>query len=267
MAASADPLTVERQVRYKEKATDPACVVLLTVRYRSASHGGYAHARIIYSFGELALEREDSASPLPGASIAWALYDLVVLNFASDCDNRLKWARMMVDDYHGRFPDDADLEVDTSRSLPKRFLEDALFLRLKPINKIAECTVTFRLNDAGDDTGGDAWSRLRHATNDVRNLRADPGFEVLWFADGKNELSNERPRVWVAVFLNDCDRKHELLHEVLERHAVIFPDVVGFTIDREVMLPSSEFEHMGGYFFRDTREGFDRYLPPRHDVR
>lgn len=258
--AQAAPLAAKNEIPYKQKASDPGCVVTLTVKYRSVSHRDQAVTRVLYSFGELALERENGDNPLPAVGVTIALYDLFVLNFARDCRDRLKWARVMVNDYHGRFPDDADLEIATDRRLPERFLEDADFMRVKPTYSTTECAVSFRSNEKDYRRRDGTWGRLFLAVKDVRTLRADLSYEVLL-------LTDKTGRNWAVVFVDECEKKYELLRELLNRHAVMFPNEKGFTID-PVGTPLPFAVTRGpNILFRDTREGIDAYLPPRHDVK
>lgn len=82
------------------KIAGSQCVVPISAKYRSRGHRDYALARIFNSFSEFTLEQEAKEVPFPAAGWTPVLYDLFFVHVAGDCENRLKWVQMLVDDYH-----------------------------------------------------------------------------------------------------------------------------------------------------------------------
>jgi hypothetical protein len=132
-----------KRVPFFYQTSDRNCLVPVAAKYRDVRHRSYALERVFISFSELALERE-KAIPLPTAGWGLALHDLFFLHIAGDCENRVKWAQMLIDDYHGRFPDDAQLTIAWYRSVPKSFFDRNFFRRIEPVYSILDCWVSVR---------------------------------------------------------------------------------------------------------------------------
>ncbi len=245
------------RVPYIYKVSGQECLVPVTVKYRSLRHRNYAVERIYASFSELALEREKS-EPLPTAGWSPALYDLFFLHIAGDCENRLAWAKTLIDDYHGRFPDDAQLELSPGRTIPEDYFNAHMFIRIEPVYRVADCRVSVR-NTGAEVHPSELSPTLIAARRDVYILTGDRNPDIYFEAGAQ-------PNEFMFVYLDLCENRGEHIKLIVRRAMEISPE---FRLEFRV-VPATEARTDGiakNAAFRDTREGLQDYLPPRHDVK
>lgn len=233
------------------------CLVPVTAKFRDAGHKRYAFERIFTSFSELALERE-KAAPLPTAGWGPALYDLFFLHIAGDCENRLKWAKILIDDYHGRFPDDAHLKVSPQRWVPREFFNSQFFRRIEPVYRVLDCRVAVR--NTGEETSASyLYDLLSIARNDFYTLSGNRALSIR-FAEGPREGELK------LIFASQCEDRLGLSRSIFERAMEIEP---GLKLKARLIPPTEDRtdQNRKSSFFTDTREGLQDYLPPRHNVK
>lgn len=249
--------TALERVPFLYQVSGQECLAPVTVKYRDVSHRDYAINRIFKSFSELALEREKT-DPLPTAGWAPALHDLFFLHFAGDCENRFKWAQILVDDYHGRFPDDAQLTISQYRSVPKSFFDRYFFRRIEPVYSILDCRVSVR-NTGAEVHPSYLSAALFAAQKDFYTLTENWALKIRY-------ENGSRGDEFKLVLLTQCEKRGDIAKSIAKRAMELDPALklkvreIGPNEDRGDLDMKSDV-------FRDTRNGLQDYLPPRHDVK
>lgn len=240
------------------KTSGQECVVPVEALFRNRAHRDYALPRIFNSFSELALERENKA-PLPASGWTWALSDLIFLHIAGDCKNRRKWTQVFIDDYHGRYPDDAQLKIVADHRVAPNFFLNFYFQRIKPIYRVADCRMVIRNPNSELREFSLVWT-LFEATKDV--------YKIIGTRNPQIHLEEgARPDEVIATFLDLCEQRREFIKMIFTRAQEISGEVSGLRIValKTAEPPNGQFKKSA--LFRDTREGLHEYLPPRHDVK